>query len=111
MRSSAHGPALEAERLLLGAAFAAVDGRRAEAVTEYRAARSALRDLGLPFDTALAGIDMIVALGPDDPDAREAAVESRRILEGLDAQPYLRRIDSLMDAPAPGTEVQVARHG
>jgi len=98
MASAAHGPALEAERLLLGASLAAVEGRTAQAAADYRVARRAIHDLGIAFDEALIGIDMVVALGADDPDAREAAAESRRILQGLDAAPYLRRLDALLGA-------------
>jgi hypothetical protein len=50
---------------------------------------------------ALIGIDMVVALGPDDPDAQDAAAESRRILEGLGAGPYLARLDGLLAATPP----------
>ena len=80
--------------------------------TSYRVARRAVRDLGLVFDEALIGIDMVVALGPDDPDAQEAAAESRRILEGLGAVPYLARLDALVaGASVPGAAVADPAYG
>ena len=96
--SGAHGGALEAERVLIGAAIAGLEGRTAQAAADYRTGRRAIRDLGLAFDEALIGIDMVVALGPSDPDAREAAAESRRILDGLGAVAYLARLDALLTA-------------
>jgi len=105
IRSGAHGPALEAERMLMRGTSAALDGRRAEAAADLRSARTALRDLGLAFDEALIGIDMVVALGPNDPDAQDAAAESRRILDGLGAVPYLARLDALLATDAMGRAV------
>ncbi|MFN8623050.1 MAG: hypothetical protein U0869_20120 [Chloroflexota bacterium] len=106
---AAHGPALEADRAWMGAAVAAAAGRRAEAVAGFRLARTAFADLGIRLDLGLAGIDVLAALGPDDPDAQEMAAESRRILVDLGALPFIAELDRrLAGAAAPTEETGVS---
>ena len=72
---------------------AALDGRPTEALAGYRDALRRWRDLGLPWDEALAGIDMALLLDPTDPDVAAAVASSRAILERLGARPFLERLD------------------
>ncbi len=95
------GGAADADIATLRAGIAAGHGRPAEALTGYRAAIAAYRDLGLPFDLALTGLDMAVLLGVDEPAVAAAAAEARVILQGLGAAPLVARLDGLVGgAPA-----------
>ncbi len=91
--SGIHGPAIEADRTVLRAGLAALAGRTAEALAGYRDALRRWRDLSLPWDEALAGIDMAMLLDPADPDVAAAVESSRAILERLGARPFLERLD------------------
>jgi hypothetical protein len=59
------------------------------------------RDLGLRFDGAVAALDMITFLGPDEPVALAAATEAREFFAELDAPVYVTRFDRLIAAPTP----------
>ncbi len=83
------GGAVEANRTMLRAGIAALEGRTAESITAYRQALARYRELGLRFDVALLGLDMATLLDPDDPEVRAAAEESLVILRGLEAAPLL----------------------
>jgi class 3 adenylate cyclase/tetratricopeptide (TPR) repeat protein len=91
--SGVHGPALEADRTTIRAGIAALEGRTADALALYREARRAWRDLGLPWDEALCGIDMAVVLDPTEPDVRAAAEAAREVLTRLGAKPFLERLE------------------
>jgi class 3 adenylate cyclase/tetratricopeptide (TPR) repeat protein len=93
-----HGPALETGRRSVEAALAALDGRRPDALAAYRDVLVGLRDARLPFDEALAAIDMLSVLGPDEPDAQVAGERARQILEGLRAKPLLALLETRVDA-------------
>ncbi len=99
-RGGFHAPAVEARRATIRAGLAAMEGRAAEAVAQYREARRIWRDLGLVFDEALAGVDMALLLDPGDPEVRAAASASREILERLGARPLLARLDAAIAARA-----------
>ena len=75
-----HGRAMKADRLSIRAGIAALDGRPAEALSLYREALRAWRDLGLALDEALTGIDMATLLDPAEPEVRAAADRAREIL-------------------------------
>src|SRR5439155_4915765 len=62
--SGAHGTSLEADRTTIRAGIAALEGRTAEALTLYREALRAWRDLGLVWDEALAAPQMATLLDP-----------------------------------------------
>ena len=83
---------------MLRAGLAALDGRTAEALAGYRDALRRWRDLGLPWDEALAGVDMAMLLDPADPDVAEAITSSRAVLERLGARPFLARLDQVLVA-------------
>ena len=86
--SGFHGPAIDADRRTIKAGLAALDGRPAEALTLYREALRAWRDLGLAWDEALCGIDMATLLDPTDPEVRSAAESCREILIRLGANRF-----------------------
>jgi hypothetical protein len=96
--SGSHGPGLETDRAVLRAGIAALEGRSAEAIAEYRTALRAWRDLGLLLDEALTVIDMATLLDPTDPEVADAVAAGRRILGTLDARPLLARLDAAVAA-------------
>ncbi len=104
-----HGPASLAWRVTIQAGLAALSGEVAEAARLYRQALTAWRELGLPWDVALTGVDMAELLGPDHPDVQATAPETRSILEGLGACPTLARLEAALAAREPaGGEGRVA---
>ena len=97
----AHGPALTADRALLRAGIQALSGETTEALRAYRDALAGYRALGLRWDVALCGLDMIELL-PNEAEALDAAQEARAIMVELGAAPFLARIDAaLARSPAP----------
>jgi hypothetical protein len=91
-----HGPAAELTRTTIRAGIAALDGRIGEAMSLYRLVRDGWRDIGLPWEEALAGIDMAMLLEPAEADVAAAGARSREILVGLRAQPFLDRLDAAL---------------
>ncbi len=91
------------------AAVAALDGRQAEAVAGYRDLFRRERDFGNDFEVALFAIDAVIALGPDEPEAKRAADEARPILERLRAKPYLAKLDEVMASARSGAAGAVDR--
>ena len=85
-----HGPAAEMRRATIRAGIAALDGRTGEAIALFRVARDGFRDIGLPWEEALVGIDMATLLDAREPEVMAAAARSREILTGL-ARPALPR--------------------
>jgi tetratricopeptide (TPR) repeat protein len=94
--SGVHGPALETGRSTIRAGIAALEGRSADALAIYRNALREWRDLGLVWDEALCGLDMAILLDPADPEVQAAADAAREILVGLEAAPFLARLDDAM---------------
>jgi class 3 adenylate cyclase/tetratricopeptide (TPR) repeat protein len=94
--SGIHGPAIEAGRATMRAGIAALEGRPADALPLYREALRAWRDLGLPWDEALCGLDMATLLEPAEPEVRAAAEASREILVRLEAAPFIVRLDTAL---------------
>jgi hypothetical protein len=89
-----HGLAVDADRTTIRAGIAALEGRDGEALSLYRDALQAWRDLGTTWDEALCGLDMALLLDPSDPDVRAAAEASREILVRLGAAPFIERLDA-----------------
>jgi class 3 adenylate cyclase/tetratricopeptide (TPR) repeat protein len=102
--SGVHGPAVETDRKTIRAGIAALDGRPAEAITIYREALRAWRDLGLAWDEALCGLDMATLLDPSEPEVLAAAESAREILVRLGAKPFIARLDA---ATSRSTEAMV----
>jgi class 3 adenylate cyclase/tetratricopeptide (TPR) repeat protein len=92
-----HTPWLDSNRLVLEAGLHLLDGKTHEAVDRYRDAAQSLRDLSCPFDVALSELDFVI-LAPDDPKARAAAEEARKIFEQLGAKPFLERLEAALSS-------------
>ena len=94
------------------AGIAALDGRTGEAIALFRVAREGWRDIGLPWEEALVGIDMATLLDAREPEVVAAAARSREILTGLRARPFLDRLEAaLARARARGRGRSVSRDG
>ena len=104
-----HGPASLASRLTIRAGLAALDGRVAEASSLFRDARRAWHDLGLPWDEALTGMDMVLLLGADEPEAHAAGEAARGLLAELGALPLVARLDVALAAHSPAVMVSHER--
>ena len=102
-----HGRVVEARRATIRAGLAALEGRAAEALLLYREVLRGWRDVGVPWDEALAGIDMATLLEPSEPEVRSVAESTRETLGRLGAKPFLERLDDAMARstsaePSPG---------
>jgi hypothetical protein len=91
-----HGSVVELRRLAIRAGLAALEGRPADALGQYREALRGWHELGLAWDEAMTGIDMATLLDPSEPEVRAAAESSRQILARLGAKPFVDRLDSAM---------------
>ena len=88
--------------------WAALDGRRAEAIAGYRTALTGWRDLGLPWDESVTALMFVTLIGADDPDAHAAGLAAQVILRRLGAVRVLAMLDPLLDTAADAA--QVAAH-
>jgi len=88
------GPVVAADRRFLVAGVRALEGDRAEAVADYRAAIVAHRDLRLPIHLGMSLLDFATLIGPDVADARAAADEAREIFTRLGSPPLLARLEA-----------------
>jgi tetratricopeptide (TPR) repeat protein len=106
-----HGGAVHMSTLTFAAGIAALEGRTSEALTMYRDALRGWEELGLPWDQALATVDMAMTVGPHEPAVATAAATARAILEGLGAAAILNRLDVAMSqrAKAGGRASAAAR--
>ncbi len=95
------GAAIEAVRIWADAVVATLEGRRDAAISAFTESRAWMRDLGLDFELALTGLDMVLLLGAEEPQARSAAEEARVILVGLRATPYLARLEAALSGASP----------
>jgi len=94
--SGYRGPALSADRLVAVAGLDALEGRGASAVSGYREALRAYRQLGLAFDEAAAAADIAALLPAYEraaPDLVAAIAAARDTLERLGSRPFLERLD------------------
>ena len=96
----AHGPVLVADRSLLRAGIHALAGDTAEALRAYRDALTSYGALGLRWDVALCGLDMIEML-PGEAESLEAAADARVVMVELGATPFIARIDAAFAAGVP----------
>jgi predicted ATPase len=95
------------DRLAARAMVASLEGRREEATGLFRASIELLRKFGGDWMLARRLLDLVVAFGPDDPAAREAAAEARAIFERVAAVPYLAKLDGML-RPSAGTPAATA---
>jgi class 3 adenylate cyclase/tetratricopeptide (TPR) repeat protein len=83
---------MAAARLTTEAGLAALDGRMEDSAAAYRGAIEAWRALDCTLDLAMCELDLVMLLGPDNPDA-SAAKEARDIFTQLGARPFLERLN------------------
>ncbi|HUG47796.1 MAG TPA: adenylate/guanylate cyclase domain-containing protein [Candidatus Limnocylindria bacterium] len=99
-----HGSALDTVTRALHAGVGALGGRHVEARANYRDILRELRELGLVLDEVLVAIDMVHALGGDDPDTRVAVARARQILDELGGGSPLKNFLEPAEAAAQGKE-------
>ena len=92
-----HGGSVDFDAGVMRAALAAVTGSADEAGARFGECLLTAQRLGLRWDQALLGLDGALLLGPDHPALRAALPVSRRIFEELRAQPFVERLDAVMD--------------
>jgi class 3 adenylate cyclase/tetratricopeptide (TPR) repeat protein len=92
------GRAVDADARVLQAGIAARQHRVEAALDAYRTALGIYRDMGMRFDLAMTGLDMVALLGPEVAGVRAAAAEARAILVELGAKPVIARLDRLIAA-------------
>jgi hypothetical protein len=93
-------------RSVLAAGIAAAQGRKGEALSAYRVALRGLRELRVDFFEALTCLDMVILIGPGEPEVDAAAERAREILTGLRATPYLQILeDAVQGAGANASDV------
>ena len=92
----AHGPAIELRTVAIRAGIAAASNRTSEALRLYLVTLEQARDLKLPWEEALIGLDMAILLDTAMPEVRLAAESARDILAGLGAKPFLAQLDATM---------------
>ncbi len=95
--TSAHGRFMVHLRSALAAGIAAAQGRKGEALSAYRVALRGLRELRVDFFEALTCLDMVILIGPGEPEVDAAAERAREILTGLRATPYLGILDDALE--------------
>ena len=111
-----HGHVIDARHATLLAGVAALEGRRSDATALYREALDRWRDLGLAWDQALTGLDVLTVLDTNDKWVRSVAESTRVILERLGATPLLARLDELVErqpssVAGPTTETTTTTKG
>ena len=97
--TNVHSEWVSCSRRTIHAGLAALEGRPQEGVRVYTDAAKGWRDLNVPFDLALAQLDFVALIGPNDPDARAAASEARDIFTKLGAKPFLARLEAAVASP------------
>ena len=98
--SGVRGPAVAAYRTEMEAGIAALDGRSVDARAGFQEVIRMYDELGLPWPAAEATLVMATVLGPTDPAVAGAVIEARTIMRDLGAEPYVRLLDGLGEAPA-----------
>jgi class 3 adenylate cyclase/tetratricopeptide (TPR) repeat protein len=99
---------LDASRVALRAAAAALDGRRPESIAGFLEAMSRLRGLGLRLSQMLVGIDVAATLGADEPDSAALVDEARSIMTELRARALLDRLDEALALRGPAAAARPA---
>ncbi len=80
----------------LRAGLAALEGRRSDAVSGFRDLLTRWRAEETAFPLALSEIVFVRLLGPEEPEARQAVVEARGVLERLRAKSLLERLEAAL---------------
>ncbi|HEY8921095.1 MAG TPA: hypothetical protein VIN32_00520, partial [Candidatus Limnocylindria bacterium] len=79
------------------AALAALEGRP-EALAGFAEAIRRWRELGLDFEAALCGLNLLIMLGPSEPAARAVGEEVAQVFERLGALPFQKLLADAMNA-------------
>jgi hypothetical protein len=113
--SVVRGQAFALDLVTLRAGVAALEGRRADAISGYREALRGWRGLGLAFDEAMAALDMAILLAPTEREMAEASIATetaRETLTRLGARPLLARLEAARTVTAdPAPVAPAARVG
>jgi hypothetical protein len=94
------GRAMDADRTTVGAGITALEGDRAGALAGYRIGLAAYRELGLPWDEALLGLQAGLVLGADDPEVAGWLAAARDIFLGLGAFTLVEQADRIASGAA-----------
>jgi hypothetical protein len=103
------GPELDAARIAMRAAIAALDGRRDEAMAQYRDAFARYRAHGLRLAQMLYAIDVATVLGTADAEARGIVEEARSVMTELRAAVLIERLDAALATHGGGAPTPPAR--
>ena len=97
-----HFPLVETRRTVLRAGLAALEGEATGSARLFEVASREFRELGVPFEEALATIVMASVLDPGSPEVRAAVERAGEILTKLRAQPFLHQLETALGrAPEP----------
>jgi tetratricopeptide (TPR) repeat protein len=107
--TSEHGAAVDAHQVAFGAAIAAMEGRREDALRGYADAMRRLRDLDQPFFEAMTATDMAIVLDPAEPAVRAAAEVAHAYFEQVDAAGLLRILNAQLERSSPASRPGVAQ--
>jgi hypothetical protein len=102
------GRAVEARRLALRGALAAMEGRTSDALEAFAEAFRGLSELGLLFDLACHQLDMAVVMA-GTPQADAVAVEAHAAFETMGARSLVAQVDEHAAHPAGRTPSPVAK--
>jgi hypothetical protein len=92
-----HGAVTDFDKACMATAVLALAGRPDEAGPRYAECLSVAARLGLRWDQALLGMEAAMFLGPRHPVAAAALENTRRIIQELGAQPFLDRLEALVE--------------
>jgi hypothetical protein len=84
-----------------GAALAAIDGRRAEALVGFTDAIRQWRELGLHVEAAVCALNLVTMLGASEPETRAAADEAGAVFARLGARPFQKLLAAARGAAIP----------
>jgi hypothetical protein len=98
-----HGAAAKGRYAGLQACQAALDGRRDEAVEGFEASLATGRELGMVIEGVLTTLDMVIALGLDDPAVMPRVAEARTTIEDLRLGGLGARFEAIVAERSGGT--------
>jgi tetratricopeptide (TPR) repeat protein len=102
------GAADDARLREINAGIAALEGLTATAIDLYAQNLTVWNDLGMPYDAAITGLEMVTLLDPTEPRVRAAGVAARDLMVQLGAKPFLARLDAAMARTEPRKAAKAA---
>jgi tetratricopeptide (TPR) repeat protein len=102
------GAADDARLREINAGIAALEGRSATAIDLYAQNLTVWNDLGMPYDAAITGLEMVTLLDPTEPRVRAAGVAARDLMVQLNAKPFLASLDAAMARTEPRKTAKAA---